>query len=194
MKAGDFTTSLAEQPAVPCLLCVQQRDTAGALPLRGPCRGSSVRAPQCQRRSGSRARRAWQAAVTPGPVPAGQWLSLTARPAAAPAPGSSAAASCLSLSQAASYYVLPGPPAFGPTRHRLSPQTHSNVGALCPGGPSRSTCFRQGLPGTCKQPLAYLGAFPRERPPHGRREQVGLLFHAPWTLSMRRVAWEAALP
>lgn len=128
---------------------------------------------QCQRRSGSRARRAWQAAVTPGPVPAGQWLSLTARPAAAPAPGSSAAASCLSLCQATSYYVLPGPPAFGPTRHRLSPQTHSNVGALCPGGPSRSTCFRQGLPGTCKQPLAYLGAFPRERPPHGRRGAGG---------------------
>lgn len=102
-------------------------------------------------------------------------LSLTARPRPRLHPAPLPSASCLSLSQATSYHLLPGgPPAFGPTPvtgcHCKLTQTWA---PFAPEAPLAHLCFRQGLPGTCKKPLAYLGAFPRERKPHGRRGAGG---------------------
>lgn len=114
------------------------------------------------------------------------------RPRLHPAPLPSA--SCLSLSQATFSYRLPGgPPAFTgchrPHRHRLSLQAHSNVGALCPGGPSRSTSVsvKDSLELASSHLLTWAPS-PGSANLTGGGEQAGLLSHAQRTLRTRRIA------
>lgn len=185
MKAGDVTTS--PRKASCALASVRSAEGHGggaACAEAAACAPHSARSEQRQGREGS-AGGCDSRTRACRPV-----LSLTARPRPRLHPAPLPSASCLSLSQATSYHLLPGgPPAFGPTPvtgcHCKLTQTWAPFAPEAPH--STSVSVKDSLE-LARSHLLTWAPSPGSANLTGGGEQVGLLSHAQWTLRRRRIA------